>query len=366
MAKGPYLPNVEEIIAAGINPSNGLPIKLGGNPDTLKEDIRKILRVMDEQAAIRRYKWYNLPDDLDGELLERILYYKGQAMFFFNEIDENFYFLPYALEGGLDMYGRYVNVKPLPFMGSSDNEKKERASKEFLLDKIVRKPQYSIKMDEVDYDKDFIGKCVLLHDYSKQISQTTIPRQMLNEPLINIEAECIPFMRTSMILGTGVKGMRVNDADQQDQVEIAARSMEKAAMTGKPWIPVVGNLDFQEITEASNLKGADYMQAMESLDNLRLSTYGIDNGGLFQKKAHMLETEQAQAGGSTGLVYQDGLTIRQKFCDIVNSIWGLGVWCEPSESVMGGDTNGDMLGYDVEDPMTSGGDFGGDSDETNV
>ena len=71
----------------------------------------------------------------------------------------------------------------------------------------------------------------------------------------------------------------------------------------------------------------------------------------------MLETEQAMAGGSTGIVYQDGLRLRQKFCDIVNSIWGLGIWCDVSESVMGGDVNGDGLGYDVEDPTTSGGEF---------
>ena len=35
----------------------------------------------------------------------------------------------------------------------------------------------------------------------------------------------------------------------------------------------------------------EYMLAMQSLDNLRLSGYGIDNGGLFEKKAHELQTE---------------------------------------------------------------------------
>ena len=77
----------------------------------------------------------------------------------------------------------------------------------------------------------------------------------------------------------------------------------------------------------------------------------------------MLDTEQALAGGATGLVYQDGLRLRQKFCDIVNSIWGLEIWCDASESVLGGDQNMDGFGYDVEDPTTSGGSFdnnGGD------
>lgn len=189
--------------------------------------------------------------------------------------------------------------------------------------------------------------CVLLKDYTNQISVTNIPRATLNDPLINVEAECIPYMRTSMILGTGIKGMRVNDADQASAVRDAAVSMEIAAQTGQGYIPIIGQLDFQDLNDGANLKGADYMQAMQSLDNLRLSTYGLDNGGLFEKKAHMLEQEAALNGGSTGLVYQDGLRIRQEFCDIVNSIWGLGINVAPSESAMGGDINRDGVGYDV-------------------
>ena len=43
---------------------------------------------------------------------------------------------------------------------------------------------------------------------------------------------------------------------------------------------------------------------------------------------------------------QDGLSIRQNFCNIVNSIWGLGIWCEPSENINGMDMDGDGDAYD--------------------
>ena len=88
------------------------------------------------------------------------------------------------------------------------------------------------------------------------------------------------------------------------------------------------------------------MLAMQSLDNLRLSGYGIDNGGLFEKKAHELQTEADINGGPVGLILQDGLSIRQNFCNIVNSIWGIGIWCEPAENIMGADVNGDGVVYD--------------------
>ena len=58
----------------------------------------------------------------------------------------------------------------------------------------------------------------------------------------------------------------------------------------------------------------------------------------------MLQDEQAMnmaGGGSVGLIMQDGLSIRQRFCDIVNSYWGLGIWCDVSENVSGADKDMD-------------------------
>ena len=111
------------------------------------------------------------------------------------------------------------------------------------------------------------------------------------------------------------------------------------------------------------------MLAMQSLDNLRLSGYGIDNGGLFEKKAHELQSEADINGGPVGLVLQDGLSIRQNFCNIVNSIWGIGIWCEPAENIMGADANGDGVMYDRNEGGENGGvdtkqsSEGGDSNE---
>jgi hypothetical protein len=57
----------------------------------------------------------------------------------------------------------------------------------------------------------------------------------------------------------------------------------------------------------------------------------------------------AGAGGSVDLIMQDGLSIRQRFCDIVNSIWGIGIWCDVSETVSGTDKNMDGELSDQED-----------------
>lgn len=352
------------LIQAGLDPKTGLPIKAGsGNKSCLKEDIRKALRIIDEQDAINRFKWYNLPDGLTGQLLERILYYKGQGAFFYMESDNKFYFLPYALSGTIDVYGRFTGITPLPFGGGTASDGKEKP----WITGLVKKPQYSIKLDEITPDF-FFDSCVLLKDYSPQYNQTIISRQIINEPILDTMAECIPYMRTSLIAGTGIKGMRVEDADQESAVIDASYGIEDAALNGNLFVPVVAPIELQEFTEGAISRSEEYMLAMQSLDNFRLSTYGLENGGLFQKKQQMLQAEAAVNGGNVGLVYQDSLTRRQEFCDIINSIWGLGIWVEPSESVLGLDQNMDGVAFDINNAPLEGEDNGNidRSDDTTI
>lgn len=336
------------IIQAGIDPKTGLPIRMADTSCGLKDNIKRTLRILDEQNAINRYVWYNLPNGLDGQLLERILYYKGQGMFFYMTTDESFYFLPYALDGTIDVYGRFKAVTPLPFNGTAQD--KEKA----WIVGMTKKPVYDILYDLESGENVFEEGCVLLSDYSKQISQTNIPRQILQDPILDAMAEAFPFARTSLIANSGVKGMRVNDEDQKATVKLASKSVTQAALNGDPWIPVVGNIEWQELTDGTALKSEEFLLYMQAMDNFRLSLYGLDNGGLFQKKSHMLEAEQQMNQGNVGLVYQDGLTLRQKFCDIVNSIWGLGIWCEASETVVGVDQNMDAEISDNQDQSGMG------------
>lgn len=332
----PYLPNFEPIITAGMDPKTGLPLRFQ-NLTELKSQIKRSLRVLDEQNAINRYRWYNLPDSLNGQFLERILYYKGQGAFFYMDTDEKFYFLPYALNGSIDVYGRFTSVTPLPFNGISkdDNEKP-------WITGLSKKPKYEIEL-ELEPETVLDG-CVLLSDYSKQVSQTNISRQLLQDPILDIMADCFPFMRTSLLNSTGVKAMRVASEDEQSNVKAASRSVQKAALEGDPWIPIVGPIEFQDLNMNAIGRSEEFLLAMQSLDNFRLSLYGLDSGGIFQKKSHMLESEQQMNEGNVGLVYQDGLSLRQQFCDIVNSIWGLGIWCDSSEIVLDvdKDANGEI------------------------
>lgn len=304
---------------AGLLDKRGLPYKFNKETeDTLKQDMHRLFRVIDEQDAVNRYTWYNLPEGLSSQELERMLYYKGQLAFFYLDDLDQFFITPYALNGTIDFYGRYNHIKPVP-MASGTEDKGNKAVAEYLSTKKL-KCVYGIKLPDELKEEDFTNSAVLLHDYTKQLSETIIPRQILNDSLLDTMADIVPLLNTNLIKQSGVKGLRVSDADQSTSVDEAGKSFRKAATTGKMYIPVVGNLEFQDLGGNAVGKSTEYMMALQSLNNLRLSTYGIDNSGLFEKKTHILESENQVNSNNNSLVYQDGLLIRQRFCNIVNSI----------------------------------------------
>lgn len=335
------------LIQAGIDPKTGLPLRAAGC-SPLKDNLKAVLRKVDEQDAINRYSWYNLPKGLNGQLIEKVLYFRGQGALFYMETNNTFYFLPYALDSGIDVYGRFTGITPLPFAGG--NTTSEDGKEKPWIVGLHRDVVYDEIMPwDLTYD-DLITKCVLLHDVSTGVSQTNISRSIMSDPIIDVMSDCVPFLHTALMASTGVAGMKVNNQDEYSNVEAASRAVNNAALNGKKWVPIVGSIDFQDLASGNVAKSEEFLLAMQALDNLRLSTLGLDNGGLFQKKSHMLAAEQEMNAGNTGLIAQDGLTLRQHFCNIVNSIWGLGIWCEISETVIGLDRNGDGVIADDMEP----------------
>ena len=339
--------DLQTLVQAGIDPKTGLPLKATqGLPSKLKEGIKALFRIIDEQDAVTRYTWYNLPCNITSQELERMIYYKGQLAFFYCEPLDQFFFMPYALDGTIDFYGRYNRIHPVPMAnGTTEEEKKLYGAQMDYLSTLKLDVLYDIPLEPVDP----YTSCVLLHDYTKQMSQTVISRQVLNDPLLDVMSETLPLMRTALFNSSGVLAMRVNSQDEQSNVKAANQAIDAAVLNGQRYIPVLGNIDFQELAGGETAKAEEFLMALQSLDNLRLSTHGLDSGGLFQKKAHVLESENSMNAGHARSALDDGLMIRQHMCDIANAIWGIGMSCEISESALMMDKNMDGMAVDNQD-----------------
>ena len=318
-----------------------------------REEYLRAFRVMDEQDAINRYHWFNIPAELSSQDIERLLYYRGQLCFFYFKDLDKFFFMPYALAGSIDFYGRYNAVHPIPFSqgteGSTEAEKKESKARYLnqkeLLSKILLECVYDVFDEEVS-EEDLPKYTVLLHDYAKQRSEIIIPRQIVNDCFLNVMADMLSYFETASMIGTGIKGYRVESGTAKEEVKNIANSIYQSAINRTPYVALTGSVDWQDLASSAAYKVADYLMAFQGVDNMRLSTYGIANGGVYEKQAHILESEMAINSSSVYSPLEDGLKIRQRFCNIVNSIFGTSLWCEPSEAALKVDIDGDGFDYD--------------------
>lgn len=348
--RGPNIPNVRQFIQSGIDPKTGLPLKMVSNaPCQTKEMIKRIIRKNDRQIAVNRYKWKNLPAELSSEQLEKNLYYWGNLAFWYDTTTEKFYFTKYALDGGLDFYGRYTKIHPIPLNGGGSNEKMQKAQ-EAMLSTYKLEVAYDVVMPEDLSKEKLFNTAVLLADYTNGLPQVDIPTKDLHEPLMDLEAETLAYLRTSLLLGSGVKGIRMGDGDADAawaSVQKANQTLKDAALSGDAYTPITSPVEIQELTDGQLVKAQDYLLSAQALDNFRLNAHGVSNGGFFEKKAYVNEAQTSMnISGDIGCVLEDGLAIRRRFCDIVNSIWGLGISVDVAENILGKDLDGDGLAYD--------------------
>lgn len=336
----PRLPDIDTLLATQMmqcdKKAKDQGLKL---TESLFVSVLAQLRIMDEQDAINRFKWYGLYDGLDAHLMERIMYYRYQgAGFFMEPLNNKFFFLPYALNSqnsknrGIDVYGRYEAIKPLPFNGTSALEGDD---KKVWIPGLTKNCFYDVQLPEEVTEETFLDGCVLLSDYSKQISQNGLPRASLSEQILQAMARCICYMMTALKNSTGIEGMIVEDEDDEDNVFAASVAVDQAAISGLKWVAMIGKPTFSQLTNGPVAKVEEYLLCLQSLDNYRLSLHGLDNGGLFLKKSHLLEAEQAQQSGKKSAVIMDGWENRLKWCDIMNSIFGGSAYCEINEDPFG-------------------------------
>lgn len=289
----------------------------------LRGGIHRQLKVVDRQDAVMRYAWFNLPRGLDGHIIERILYYRRQLAFV--QVGDVAYSLPYALssdgEGpGIDVYGRYQGIMLYPFNGTqSESQPVFNAVYHPLYD--VQRPGYAAGPLDA----------VIVKDYTDDISQLALPRVSLNEPILDIMSDLIPFLHTALMNSTGVRGVRVHSQPEEEDVRNMSEQLYLAAVAGHPQVPIVSQFEFQDLTPGQIGHAEEYLLALQSLDNYRLSLMGIENGGLFRKKTHVLESEQDLNTTASKLSRKDGLALRRKACDIANSVFGWRMWVDEAD-----------------------------------
>ena len=351
--KLPDMQTLTSVEAFGVPVKDPVYEEIKGNQKCVEKDLTNQflinLRIQDETEFIHRYKWINTPPGFDQELIERMLYYRGQVGFFYDEIADKFMILPCVLTGGIDEVGRYKEVQFLPFNGSSEIEKSKNGKTRVYLPAEGKKPIWDVQLEEDVNLQLFDNACVILSDYCRQISQKIIPRYILQDEVMQFESEIYPLVRTGLIASAGNRLLRLSNGNQGTSIQILNQTLYKNALNGNVYLGFTGEPTTQDITNADPFKVEEYLTTLQSLENKRLAQMGIKNGGIFQKKAQELQSENDMITKNSSKVYNDGLLNRQKFCNIINSIWAdpedptTFMWCLPDETEINMDLDGDGM-----------------------
>lgn len=308
-----------------------LGIKGGVNPIATRgerrENYARSLEIRELQQFVNRYTWENLPAGMNAKLMERILYYRGRLVAF--KLGDKFYTLPFALNGTIDVYGRYMTVTPLTFNGSvlvDEKGGKSMGDGEFIMGAELNPAYDPIEIEGKD--------CVILNDYTQGLVEYILPRAQLNQCYNKDLADIIVLIRHNLIASARIYSVRVLDEGQKSAVYEEWNKLEDAILDeSKRIFAITSQANLDELFKDKTLETQNYWECFVSLDNLRENKIGIENNGIFKKKERVLKGEQELEAGSADLVYEDGLSQRQWFCLCFNAVFGTDIWCRESDVI---------------------------------
>lgn len=311
--------------------------------DPMFEKLGVSIKYIDYQQFLTRFKWNNLPDGMDSELIERILYFSGSAMFFYIKELKRFYFLPYGMSGentevGIDFYGRFNRLKPYSFNGSTDGggEKKADGKRitraDLYLSTQIRDNIKDIPMvdNEEDARKIYENGAVICWDMTPQLAYAVDSRNRISQSYVKYIVQILIQTKSALINSSGFNLFSTDTEASTDIMQLQIDAINADREKGK-LSAVVSNALGKIENLQSNAPSAmgDFWNSLVSADNLRLKSMGIRNDGLVQKSQYQNIQEQSIDINDAMQVYWNAFMERVKFSAIVNSIWGLGIYPEP-------------------------------------
>ena len=330
------------LLQAGITPPKSI-LKYGNaidqngnavlpNPLKLNLSYNSLFNIMKHQNMIEtfeRYMWINVPFGLTPDLIERLLYFRGKGILYFNDKVEKFQFLPFALNGKIDEYGRFLKCNTLPFTGvDTENDKKKN-----------KKPLNLVYEDleimyDLPYDREMLKKVrgkkpvgIILNDNSLSISQQPIIRSNYVQPVLHMMATLMQIINTAMFGNADHNLIQVENESELDSINVQIDAINTDILKGRRFTPIVGSFPIQPLktNNTANLEGL--FGTFNSLTNFLKSITGVANAGVFDKKAHLLQEEQKLNGSNSDDIYYNGLRLRQEFCLLVQAYYGYPIWC---------------------------------------
>lgn len=320
-------------------------------PNPIKYNLQydSLFNIMREQNMIEtmeRYMWTDVPFGLTQDLIERVLFFRGKGIFYFNDKVGKFQFLPFTLNGVIDEYGRYTKCDTLPFTGTDEDTKKQKKPRRLIYEnlEIVYDLPYNEEMLNNARKMKTVG--IILNDNSLAVSQQPVIRSNYVKPVLHMMATLMQIINTAMYGSADHSLLQIENESEVNSINNQIDAINGDILRGRRFTPVVGKFPIVPIktSNTANLEGL--FGTFNSLTNFLKSITGVANAGVFDKKAHLLQEEQKLNGSNSDDIYYNGLRLRQEFCLMIQAYYNYPIWCESkrgmteaqSENVMTGET----------------------------
>ena len=322
------------------------------NPTKYNLDYDSLFAIMRQQNMIEtleRYMWTNIPFGLTQDLIERLLFFRGKGILYFNDKVEKFQFLPFALNGVIDEYGRFTKCNTLPFTGVDEEEKKKSSNGKKKMQTLVYEDLeivYDLPYNEETFkmarDKKTVG--IILNDNSLAVSQQPIIRSNYVKPVLHMMSTLMQIINTAMYGNADHNLIQVENESELESINQQIKAINFDILKGKRFTPIVGTLPITPIktSNTANLEGL--FGTFNSLTNFLKSITGVANAGVFDKKAHLLQEEQRLYGSNSDDIYYNGLRLRQEFCLMVQAYYNYPIWCESKRGMTEAQSKNMMTG----------------------
>lgn len=311
-------------------------------------DLFDIMRHQNFTETIERYMWTNLPFGLTQDIIERVLFFRGKGVMYFNDKVGKFQFLPFALNGKIDEYGRYSCVNTLPFTGV-DSDVKNKKAQPLVYENLEIVYDFPYSEDTIKKINDGRVVGIILNDNSLEISQQPVIRYNFVKPVLHMLATLMQIINTAMFGNADHNLLQVANESELESINLQINAINQDILHGLRFTPIIGTLPITPIktSNTSNLEGL--FGTFNSLTNFLKSITGVANAGVFDKKAHLLQEEQRLNGSNSDDIYYNGLRLRQEFCLLFQAYYNYPVWCE-SKRGMSEAQSENMLTGETSDP----------------
>lgn len=300
------------------------------------DELFAIMREQNYVETIERYMWTNVPFGLTPDLIERVLFFRGKGVLYFNDAVGKFQFLPFALNDTIDEYGRYTRCNTLPFIGV-DEVKRDPNSKKRMVSAVMEDLElvydlpYNEEMLRMIREKKPVG--IILNDNTLAISQQPIIRANYVKPVLHMMATLMNIINCAMFGAADHNVLAVENESELKSINQGIDAINKNILNGKRFTAITSPLKIEPLKTSNTADLEGLFNTFNSLSNFLKSITGVANPGVFDKKAHLLQEEQQLNGSNADDIYYNGLRQRQEFCMLVQAYYGYPIWCESKRAM---------------------------------